>query len=203
MPKPKNVEIIETEEVYSHRFFSVVSTKLRHEKYDGTMSSEMTRISFERGDAVAALMHYPLDDKIVLVEQFRYSTHQKSGGWIIELPAGVINPDELPAQTMRREIEEETGYRVQILFPIHTFYTSPGGSSERIFLFYGRIDPRQRIGEGGGSEDSHEDIKTMHVTIDQALWMMQDGEINDAKTIVALQWLQINRDRLSGLEDMG
>jgi ADP-ribose pyrophosphatase len=203
MPKPRKVEIVDTQEVFKHSFFSIESTQLRHEKYDGTMSSEMTCISFERGDAVAALMHFPLDDTIVLIEQFRYPAHKKSDGWLIELPAGVIEPHELPAQTMRREIEEETGYRVEILYPIHTFFTSPGASSERIFLFYGRIDPHERINEGGGAAHTHEDIKTMHITIDQALWMMKNGEIVDAKTIIALQWLEVNRERLSVLKDMG
>lgn len=201
MPKPKKVEIISEEAAFTHSFFSVQSAKLRHEKYDGTMTDEITRLNFERGDAVAAVMHFPLDDKIVLIEQFRYPAQKKTGGWIIELPAGVVEKDELPAQTMRREIEEETGYRVEVLHHIFTFFTSPGGSSERIFLYYGRIDPQERVSEGGGSEHSNEDIKTMHVPVEQALWMMRDGEITDAKTIIGLQWLEQNRERLGVLKN--
>lgn len=192
----KKVTIIEEKEDYKRAIFKVIAARLQHEKYDGTMSAEMTRLNLERGDAVAAIMHDPVNDTILLIEQFRYPTYGKTGdGWIVELPAGIVEKDEEPVKTMEREIQEETGVRTGALRHIYTFFLSPGGSSERILLFYGSLDVSQKV-EVGGVKAEHEDIRTMVIPVDEALEKLKNREIEDAKTILALQWLMLNRKAL-------
>ncbi|MEL6405724.1 MAG: NUDIX hydrolase [Chloroflexota bacterium] len=197
----KKVTIIEEKEDYKKAIFKVIAARLQHEKYDGTMSDEMMRLNLERGDAVAAIMHNAVDDTILLIEQFRYPTYGKTGnGWIVELPAGIVEEGEDPAYTMDREIQEETGVRAGALRHIYTFFLSPGGSSERIFLFYGSLDVSQKV-EIGGVKAEHEDIRTIVMPVDDALEKLKNREIQDAKTILALQWLMLNRKALARFND--
>src|SRR5438876_2650641 len=111
---------------------------------------------------------------------------------MIELPAGIIDVgrNETPEATMQREIMEESGYRVQTLHHVSTFYPSPGGSSERIYLYYASVTPKDRVAAGGGLVESGEDIRRLFLSVADALAMVVAGEIVDAKTIIALQWLQ-------------
>jgi nudix-type nucleoside diphosphatase (YffH/AdpP family) len=197
---PKKVEILHSETDYKKAIFRIVETRLRHERFDGRMSREMTRLSLERGDAVAAIMYNPLDDTIVLEELFRYPTYDKTkNGWLVEIPAGMIDEDESPADAMIREIEEETGYRVDTVKEIFNFFLSPGGSSERVFFFFSRINPNQRINQGGGLANENEDVRTIHIKVDAALKLLAEQKIKDAKSIIALQWLAANRSRLKDL----
>ena len=193
---PNKVEIFKEAEIFRKYIFRMVEATLRFERYNGQLSEIITRINFERGDAVAAIMHNPADNTIVLIEQFRYPAYYKADGWVIELPAGVVEAGESPDETMKREIEEETGYRAAVIHHLQTFFVSPGGTSERIFLYYARINPNDRVGAGGGLEKENEDIKVMHPTIDEALALMNDKKITDAKTLIGLQWLQLNRNNL-------
>lgn len=197
----RRVEILDKKEIFHKFIFRIEEVRLRHERFDGTMSRDLVRLNINRGDSVAAIVHNPADDTILLTDQFRYSTYEKSGGWIYELPAGTVEQDEDPADTMRREMLEETGFEVDLLHHIATFYLSPGGTSERIVLFYARLDSDEPSGQGGGMEYEGEDIRTQVITIDQALAMLQAGEITDAKTLIGLQWLALNRTRLTSLKD--
>ena len=198
---PKKVEILHTETGYKKAIFRIVEARLRHERFDGTMSKEMTRLSLERGDACAAIMYNPLDDTILLEEAFRYPTYEKTkNGWLFEIPAGMINDDESPADAMKREIEEETGYRVDAVKEIFSFFLSPGGSSERIYFFFVRINPSQHIAKGGGLDSESEDIRSIHVKVDDALKMLEEQKIHDAKSIIGLQWLAANRFRLKKID---
>lgn len=191
---PKKVEIIEEIQDYKKAIFRIVQAKLRHEKFSGEMGDEITRLSLERGDAVAAVIHNPVDDTILLIEQFRYPTYGKTGdGWVQELPAGIVEEGEDPSYTMKREIEEETGYEVDTLRHLYTFFLSPGGSSERVFLYYGRLDTDEKTFDGGGLDHEGEDIRTLRMPVDEALKKLKDREFTDAKTILGLQWLQMNR----------
>ena len=156
------------------------------------MTHDFVRLNLDRGDSVAAILHDEKEDKVILTEQFRYSTYEKGPGWMIELPAGIIDVgrNETPEATMQREIMEESGYRVQTLHHVSTFYPSPGGSSERIYLYYASVTPKDRVAAGGGLVESGEDIRRLFLSVADALAMVVAGEIVDAKTIIALQWLQ-------------
>ena len=187
----KRVDIVSETEIFKKLIFRVVEGRFRFQRYDGNMSDEIVRLNLDRGDSVAAVLHDTTDDTIVLTEQYRYPTHGKGPGWMLELPAGVLDADEKPEQSVRREIVEEVGYEVSSMEPICTFYVSPGGTSERILLFYARVTPSARISAGGGVASEGEDIRSVHIPIAEALARVRDGDIVDAKTIIGLQWLEL------------
>jgi nudix-type nucleoside diphosphatase (YffH/AdpP family) len=192
----KRIEIIEETEVFKQAIFRVVAATLKFELYDGTMSDKLVRLNLDRGDSVAALIHDVQNDVLLVTEQFRYPTHEKGPGWLTEIVAGMVDTDEAPADSMRREIWEEVGYRVSSLQHIGTFYLSPGGSSERIHLYYSAVDQADRGSSGGGKLSEGEDVLVMKMPVDQALEELDRGRIMDAKTMIALQWLALNRDTL-------
>jgi ADP-ribose pyrophosphatase len=192
------------EEVDDYAFgdlFRVKRARLQHRRFDGGMSEPITRISFERGDSVGVLLHDPREDTVILVRQFRYPVfttldpEERDGegarrAWILELVAGVVDGDRSVWQVAHKEPLEEAGYRViGDLEPITTLYPSPGGTSERIHLFLGEAAGGLRAGKGGGLASGSEDIQTVVVPLDEAMEMVASGEIQDAKTIVALQYL--------------
>ncbi len=186
------VEIINESREYDG-FFKIDKAVLRHERFDGTMSEEMTRLNFERGDAVAVLLYDQDEQAVILIEQFRYPAYVKGGpGWILEIVAGMQDKGRGAITVAHTELLEEVGYKVGKLEPIATFYTSPGGSSERIHLYLGRVTPRARIAAGGGAAGEHEDIRAIKVPLKEALTMIEGGQICDAKTIIALQWLALH-----------
>jgi ADP-ribose pyrophosphatase len=191
----RRVEVLEKKIVYDFQKirFRVEEVRLKHERLDGRLSEPLTRLNLDRGDGAAAVLFDPQAKTILLIEQFRYSTHEKGHGWLWELPAGIVNPDEQPAETMRRELVEETGYQVPTLRHVYTFYLSPGGSSERIFLYYAEVSPKLKTSAGGGLPAEQEEIR-LHVTpLSEALAMIERGQICDAKTIIGLQWLRLRQ----------
>ena len=154
----KKVHILSQKIVFNDKF-KILETRLQFEKFDGQMSPPVRRLTFERGDAAAALLWHRDRQRLLLVEQFRHPTYKKGPGWIMELVAGIVEPDEDPAATMRREILEETGYQVNELEYIATFYLSPGGSSERLFLYYAEVSETDLVAAGGGAVGENEDIR--------------------------------------------
>jgi len=181
---------IERKQLVLDDFFKVEEAILSYEKYDGRMSDTVRRLNFERGDAAAALLYNKDSGKIILVEQFRYPTYEKSGGWMLEVVAGIIDPGENPEECIRREITEETGFNVDSPIHISTFYLSPGGSSERIFLYFAEVSDAERISDGGGVDTEHEDIKITEFSPQEIRNAMESGQILDAKTIIALMWFE-------------
>src|SRR6185369_17825723 len=120
-------------------FFKVEEAHLRFELFNGKMSPLVRRLSLERGDSVAILVFNQTTKKLILINQFRYPTYKNNDGWIIETIAGMIDPGETPEQSARREVQEETGLDIDAFEYIATFYPSPGGSSERIILYYSEV----------------------------------------------------------------
>jgi nudix-type nucleoside diphosphatase (YffH/AdpP family) len=191
---PRNVEI-ERREIVFNDFFQIEEAYLRREQFDGTMSETVRRLSFERGDGVAALVANTDAQTVLLVEQFRYPTLKNGDGWVIEVIAGMLEPDEAPEACIRREILEETGYRAGRLRHISTFYTSPGGTSERIFLYYGEVTDAEKVAEGGGAASEDEDIRVLEMPLAEAWDALTAGRFQDAKTLIALMWLRDNLRR--------
>ncbi len=194
---PKQVKIIREKRVFDHHF-KIDEAHLQHELFNGEMSPELTRLNFNRGDSAAVILHDPLLDTIIMTEQFRYPTYTKDHGWILEIPAGTVEADETadPTITLRRELIEEIGYSVTNFRKVVSFFVSPGGTSERIHLFYAAIKPQDKIAAGGGLVSEGEDIRVVTMGVKEALHKIPTGDIMDAKTIIGLQWLQINRDTL-------
>lgn len=184
----KKVEILE-QRVLLDDFFKIEEAHLRFRRFDGRMSDPVRRLVLERGDAVAALLVNTDTRKALMINQFRYPTLQKGPGWLHEVVAGMIDEHEQPEEAVRREIHEEIGYQVHELTPIATFYVSPGGSSERIYLFYAEVTNADRISDGGGLAAEHEDIELIEVSFDELWDVLKRGEIRDAKTLIAAQWL--------------
>lgn len=184
-----NVEVHSERMVFAD-FFKIKEALVSFEKYTGEMTPPVRRLSFERGDAVAVLIFNTDQQKVTLIEQFRYPAYETSGGWLTEVVAGVVEEGETPETTAQREVLEEVGYQTKLLIPISTFYTSPGGSSERIFLFYAEVGEKDRVHQGGGLATEHEDIRSKEYTLPQLWTHLAEGTFKDAKTLIALMWLK-------------
>lgn len=183
----KRVEILEKKRVFDD-FFKIDAATLRYERFNGEMSEPTRRLCFERGDAAAVLIRNKETERIILINQFRYCSYEKGPGWILEIPAGVVEEGEEPEETMKREIIEETGYRAKELTYINSFYVSPGGTSERIFLYYCEVENKDKVADGGGMESEHEDIQVLEFSYAETRSMVDSGKIVDAKTLIALLW---------------
>lgn len=178
-------------------FFKVQEAILRYRRFDGQMSETVRRLNFERGDSVAAIILNRDTQRVILVNQFKYPTYEKGPGWICEIVAGVLNANEAPEAAIRREMLEEIGYRADNLTYLFTFYLSPGGSSERIILYYAEVENADRVSRGGGLASEDEDIQLVEFSLPEVWQALESGAIVDAKTIVALMWL---RNRLESAE---
>lgn len=194
-PEQPTVQLLDKQVCYEG-FFRIERYRLRHRLYDGAMSAPLVRELFERGHAAAVLPYDPVLDRIVLLEQFRIGALTAPGGaWLLEIVAGIIEPGESAEEVVRRELHEEAGCTLLGLEPICEYMVSPGGTSERISLFCGRVDAR---GVGGihGLAEEGEDIKVASVDFDEAVALLNAGRLDSASPIIALQWLVLNRDRL-------
>ncbi len=182
---------IEQKRYILNDFFKIEEARLRFELFSGKMSQWMRRLSLERGDSVAVLVFNQTTEKLILINQFRYPTYKNDDGWIIETIAGMIDLGETPEESARREVQEETGLNIDAFESIATFYPSPGGSSERIFLFYSEVSgEKAKYKETGGLIGEGEDIKAVEISIADALKKIKSGEIVDAKTIIGIYWLE-------------
>lgn len=179
-------------------FFRLEKYRLRHEQFAGGWTSVMTRECLERGHAVAVLLYDPDSDQVVLLEQFRIGALDfPSGPWLLEIVAGIIDhPGETTEAVAHRETDEEAGCALLDLIPICQYLVSPGGASESITLFCGRVDAKTITQEIHGVASEHEDIKLHIVSRTEALKLLHAGRISSAAPIIALQWLELNRPRL-------
>jgi ADP-ribose pyrophosphatase len=191
----KQFEILAKEIVYQG-FFRLEKYRLKHTLYGGGWSSEITRELFRRGSCVAVLLYDPDADKVVLIEQFRAGAIlNPDKAWLVEIVAGAIEEGEIAEEVAYRESLEEAGCKIQQLMVINEFYTTPGGSSEWITLFCGKVDSSE-VGGIHGLDHEDEDIWVRTVAFDEAYLMLQNGEIDSAIPIIAIQWLALNRDKL-------
>ncbi len=190
-------EVLDKSICYSG-FFRMEKYRLRHELFAGGWSSEMTRECLERGHAVAVLLYDPGSDRVVLLEQFRVGALEFPGGpWLLEIVAGIMDdPDETTEEVARRETVEEAGCEILDLIPICHYLVSPGGTSETITLFCGRVDAATVAGGVRGVAAEHEDIRVSVVSRAEALDLLHAGRINSAAPIIALQWLELNWPKL-------
>ncbi|MGC5699882.1 NUDIX domain-containing protein [Pseudomonas sp. NFXW11] len=195
---PSAVEIIRRENCFQG-FCRLDRLHLRHELFAGGMGREIDREVVVRRDAVCVLPYDPLRDEVVLIEQFRVGAMGKiASPWLVELVAGLIDKDEQPEQVARREAQEEAGLDISALWPMTQYFPSPGGSTEYIHLYLGRCDS-SAAGGLHGLEEEAEDIRVSVMAYEDALQAMRDGRICDAASIIALQWLALNRAEVRGL----
>jgi ADP-ribose pyrophosphatase len=179
------------EETLFDEFFEVRRSILQFERFDGTLSPEVTRYSFSKWDAVAILVYHTTRDAYILVKQMRYPpTHHGVDPWMTEIVAGGISPGENEEDAAYREVIEEIGYKPARIERIMQFYVSPGIMSERITLFYAEVDESCRLNDGGGLLDEDEDIQLIWVPRAEAITWLGQQKIGDSKTLVALMWHQ-------------
>lgn len=191
----KQFEILSKEIVYQG-FFRVEKYRLKHTLFGGGWSSEITRELFMRGSCVAVLLYDPDADKVVLIEQFRTGAIlNPEKAWLMEIVAGAIEEGETAEEVAYRESLEEAGCEIQQLMVINEFYTTPGGSSEWITLFCGKVDSTQ-VGGIYGLAHEDEDILVRAVDFSEAYLMLENGVIESAIPIIAIQWLALNRQKL-------
>lgn len=192
----KKFEIL-SETTPFHGFFSVKRFELRHTLYKGGWSQTINREVFHRGNCVAVLLYDPDRDEVVMIEQFRMGALQlpEEQAWLLEIVAGAIEEGETAENVAHRESLEEANCNIETLIKINEFFTSPGGTSELLTLFCGKVDTRDVGGlHGLASED--EDISVTAMKFDTAYQLLLEGKILSAIPIIALQWLYINRDSL-------
>ena len=194
----KEFKVLQKETMYQG-FFSLNRYQVQHTLFAGGYSEVLTRELFQRGSCVAVLLYDPDTDKLVIIEQFRMGPvgqpdkHEQA--WLLEIVAGAIEEDETAEEVAYRESEEEAGCVVQEMHLINEFYTSPGGTSERISLFYGRVNADD-VGGIHGLDHEDEDILVSTVSFAEAYAMIEDGRIESAIPIIAIQWLALNKHKL-------
>lgn len=187
---------VESDEKVYDGFFKMYKLQLTHKTFHGDWIPVISRELFHRGEAAAAVTYDPQHDLIGLIEQFRIGALDAPlGPWCMEGVAGMMEPGETPELLMRRELEEEAGITAVQLIPISSYYSSPGGCSEMIHLFCALCDLRDKGGLFGLQEEN-EDIRFSVYPADEVFANMYDGRTNNAATLIGLQWVQLNRERL-------
>ncbi|MEK7302243.1 MAG: ADP-ribose diphosphatase [Pseudomonadota bacterium] len=193
-----DVEILE-KTICFEGFFRLERYRLRHRLFNGDWSRPLVRELFERGHAAAILPYDPIRDEVILIEQFRVGALAAPGGpWLLEIVAGVIEGNETTEEVVKRESMEEADCVITDLIPLYDFLVSPGGTTERVALFCGRVDAAHAGGIHGAANEG-EDIKVHVATLDAALALVKSGRINSASSIIALQWLALNRSHVQTL----
>ena len=193
----KRFEIAEEVDAYSG-FFKLKKITLRHTLFNGGWTQTLQRELFHRNNCVGVLLYDPIRDEVVLIEQIRTGalfTESDEQAWLLEIVAGGIEQGETAEEVAYRESIEEAGCEIKKLTKINQFYTTPGGSSEQLSLFYGEVDSTN-VGGIYGLESENEDIRVSTVPFKEAYQMVLDGRINSAIPIIALQWLFINHAAL-------
>ncbi|ALB68125.1 ADP-ribose diphosphatase [Cronobacter dublinensis] len=190
-----DVEIIAREKLY-RGFFSLDLYRFRHRLFNGEMSGEVRREIFERGHAAVLLPFDPVRDEVVLIEQIRIAAFDTSDTpWLLELVAGMIEPGETVEEVARREAMEEAGLDVGRVKKFMSYLASPGGTSERLSLLVGEVDATTAQGIHGLA-DENEDIRVHVVSREQAYLWVEEGRIDNAASVIALQWLQLHHHAL-------
>jgi len=192
---PKSFELIEEAPVYQG-FFNLIQMRFRHTLFQGGWSEVINRELFHRGSCVAVVPYDPVNDAVVLIEQFRVGAMKANADpWLLEIVAGAIEEGESADEVAHRETQEEAGCNLNELIKIGEFFTSPGGSSEKITLYCGIVDT---AGLGGicGLEEENEDILVSVVPFEEAMSLLNQNRIESAIPIIGLQWLALNRERL-------
>lgn len=181
---------ISDEKVVFNDHYKVVKAQVAYETFNGNQINTK-RLAFERGDSVAIVIFEKETQSILLTNQFRYPSCKHNEGWLLEIPAGSMEENESPEECVTREVMEELGYKIDKTKLINTFYTSPGASTERIFLFSAEVSQNDKTEKGGGNDDENEDIQMVKIPISELSTKIL--ELKDAKTILGLQWFLLSQ----------
>lgn len=178
------------EQVLSNNWGLVKKTTIELKRRNGEWQRQV-RETYDRGDGAGVLLYNRDKRSVILTRQFRFPVFAHGeAGYLIEVVAGKLDGDH-PVTTARKEAEEESGYRVHDVELVMSAYMSPGSVTEKLSLFIAEYDADSKVSAGGGLEDEGEDIEVLELDIDQALSMIETGEIADAKTITLLQHVRL------------
>ena len=183
---------IKHEKILSDEHFVLKRIDFDIQKKTGKWETQKREV-FDHGNAVTVLLYNKETRTVILTEQFRIATYVNGNpdGMLIETPAGLLEKDEAPEKGMLREIEEETGYAVPELQKVYEAYTSAGSLAELVHFYVAPYSKEQKVAKGGGLEEEGEELKVMELPFDEALQMIENGKIRDAKTIMLLQYAQV------------
>ena len=186
------VKIINTE-ILSNNWYTLKKITYDYLKKDGSWQRQ-DREAYDRGNGAVVLLYNPRHKTVILTRQFRLPSfiNGNASGMLIEACAGLLDKDN-PEDCIKRETEEETGYKISSVRKIFEAYMSPGSVTEILYFFVAEYAAAMKIHEGGGIEHEQEDIEVLEITIDKAMHMVETGEIKDAKTIMLLQYALLNQ----------
>jgi len=182
---------IEKTEILSDNWYTLKKVTFNISKKDGTGETQ-SREAYDRGNGAVILLYNTASGKIILTRQFRLPTfiNGNPDGMLIEACAGLLDNDN-PEECIKRETEEETGYKISKAEKIFEAYMSPGSVTEILHFFIAQYDEEMKMTEGGGLADEGENIEVLEFSFEEALKMIDNGEIRDAKTIMLIQYLRI------------
>jgi GDP-mannose pyrophosphatase NudK len=180
-------------QVLSNDWYLLKKTTFDYQRRDGSWQRQ-SRETYDRGNGATILLFNRQHKTIVLTRQFRFSAFVNGtpDGMLIETCAGLLDQDDA-VTCIRRETEEETGFRIHDVQKVFEAYMSPGSVTERIFFFVAEYEPKDRLGTGGGMVHEGEDIEVLELPLDEAMAMVARGEIRDGKTIMLLQHAKLQR----------
>ncbi|WP_036825813.1 NUDIX domain-containing protein [Polaribacter sp. Hel1_85] len=185
----KNIE----KTLLSDNYYALHKFNFDYQMPDGSWVNQMREV-YERGHGAGILLYNTTKKTVILIKQFRLPTflHDNKEGFLIEIPAGLLDEDN-PEQCVIRETEEEVGIRLKSVKKVYEGYSSPGVLTEKMHFFVGEYTDDMKVSEGGGLESETEDIEVLEMPFTEAVKMLENGEIIDTRTIVLLQYAQINQ----------
>lgn len=191
MYTPK-IDIVERK-LLSDNHYRLEKVTFDYEKPDGS-TERQSREAYDRGNGAAILLYNVANRSVILTRQFRLPTYLNGNatGMLIETCAGMLEEED-PAECIRREAIEETGYHVSDVTKVYETYMSPGAVTEILYLFIGEYQPEMKRSEGGGLASEHENIEVLEMPFREAMALVEKGEIRDAKTILLLQYAELKK----------
>ncbi|HEY4197804.1 MAG TPA: GDP-mannose pyrophosphatase NudK [Mucilaginibacter sp.] len=186
------INIIKTE-ILSDNWYTLKKVTYQTTHPDGTVETQ-SREAYDRGNGATILLYNKPNQTVILTRQFRMPTYLNGNesGYLIECCAGLLDKDN-PEECIKRETEEETGYKVSDVKKVFEAYMSPGSVTEILYFFVAEYAKEMKVSSGGGVEEESENIEVLELPFQKALEMIGTGEIKDAKTIMLLQYAQINK----------
>ncbi|MDV7138457.1 GDP-mannose pyrophosphatase NudK [Maribacter sp. TH_r10] len=186
-----SIRNIETE-LLSDNWYILNKMTFEYEREDGTWETQSREV-YDRGNGAAILLYNKEKGTVVLTRQFRMPTYVNGNedGMMVEVCAGLLDGDH-PEVCIKKEVEEETGYKIGEVRKIFEAYSSPGAVTEVLHYFVAAYEDGMKVSEGGGVDHETENIEVLEMPFQEAIDMIKSGEIKDAKTIILLQYAQVN-----------
>jgi nudix-type nucleoside diphosphatase (YffH/AdpP family) len=187
-----NIKIVDSQ-ILSDNWYILKKITYTYKKEDGSVNKQV-REAYDRGNGATILLYNTENKTVILTKQFRLPSYINGNvsGMLIETCAGLLDENN-PEDCIRKETEEETGYKITDVRRIFEAYMSPGAVTELVYFFVAEYSPSQKFSEGGGAEHEEENIEVLELHIDDAMKMIDNGEIRDGKTIILLQYIKLHQ----------